>query len=199
MNTKNNKNHKPLAAIYTRVSTKNQTTDMQRRELKAFLKRSDWQLYKEFTDEGYSGKNTDRPAYNRMLIDAHQKKFNVLVVWKLDRLGRSLKDLINILEELNSLKIDFVSYDNQIDTTTPAGKLLFSMIGGFAEFERDLMSERVKAGLRNARNKGKVLGRPPIPYQTAEKVKELNKQGLSLREIAKRTGASHMSVSNLLK
>lgn len=199
MKIRNNKNHKPLAAIYTRVSTKNQTTDMQRRELKAFLKRSDWQLYKEFTDEGYSGKNTDRPAYNRMLIDAHQKKFNVLVVWKLDRLGRSLKDLINILEELNSLKIDFVSYDNQIDTTTPAGKLLFSMIGGFAEFERDLMSERVKAGLRNARNKGKVLGRPPIPSLISDEIKKLKKQGLSLREISEKTGISHMSVSNKLK
>lgn len=199
MKMKNNKNNKPLAAVYTRVSTKSQTTEMQRRELKAFLRRSDWQLYKEYTDEGYSGKNTDRPAYNRMLIDAHQKKFNVLVVWKLDRLGRSLKDLINTLEELNSLKIDFVSYDNQIDTTTPTGKLLFSMIGGFAEFERDLMSERVKAGLRNARNKGKILGRPPVPSFIADKIKELNKQGLSLRKIAKKTGVSHVSVSNCLK
>ena len=145
-------------AIYARVSTDRQTTDSQLHELREFVRRAKWKVYREYIDNGYSGKNTQRPAYTEMLNDARRRQFDLLIVWKLDRLSRSLKDLITTLDELGHLGIDFISYDNQLDTSSPSGKLVFNIIGAVAEFERDIIRERVRAGLANARRNGKKLG-----------------------------------------
>jgi DNA invertase Pin-like site-specific DNA recombinase len=121
------------------------------------------------------------------------------LVWKLDRLGRSLKDLVNTLDELGALGIDFVSYENQLDTSTPTGKLVFHVIGAVAEFEKDIIRERVKAGLANARRKGKKLGRPPMSDGLLEKAKALRAEGLSFRKIGKRLGVDEGTVRKKTK
>jgi DNA invertase Pin-like site-specific DNA recombinase len=179
---------KKTVAVYARVSTDKQKVDMQLQELNDFIKRSGWRLYKQYVDHGYTGANTQRPDFSKMMIDARQRKFDILVVWKLDRLSRSLKDLINTLDELGHLGIDFISYDNHLDTSTPTGKLVFQIIGAVAEFEKDIIRERVKAGLQNAKSKGKQLGRPTIPEYVLDQAKELRKQGLSFRNIENKLG-----------
>jgi DNA invertase Pin-like site-specific DNA recombinase len=172
---------------------------MQLAELREYIQRAGWKVYREFVDEGYTGKNTTRPAFKEMMDEARRRKFGVLLVWKLDRLSRSLKDLIGTLDELGHLGIDFISYDNKIDTSSPTDKLVFQIIGAVAEFERDIISERVKAGLRNARRKGKRLGRPPVSPMVIEKAKKLRKEGLSYRKIGKRLGISEGMVRKGLK
>ena len=193
-----NKSTKTVA-IYARVSTDKQTVDMQLAELQEYLKKREWRIYQEYIDQGYTGGNTKRPAFSQMMEDARKRKFDVLVVWKLDRLGRSLKDLINTLDELGALGIDFISYENQLDTSTPTGKLVFHVIGAVAEFEKDIMRERVKAGLENAKRKGKRLGRPPVREGLLEKAKALRKEGLSFRKIGKRLGVDEGTVRKRIK
>jgi DNA invertase Pin-like site-specific DNA recombinase len=192
-------NPKKSVAIYARVSTDKQKVEMQLAELREYGERAGWKIYREFIDEGYTGKDTARPAFKEMLDEARRRKFDVLLVWKLDRLSRSLKDLIGTLDELGHLGIDFISYDNKIDTSSPTGKLVFQVIGAVAEFERNIISERVKAGLRNAQRKGKRLGRPPVPPLTIEKAKALRSEGLSYRKIGKRLGISEGMVRKGLK
>jgi DNA invertase Pin-like site-specific DNA recombinase len=143
-------------AIYDRVSTDRQTTDPQLHELRDFVRQAKLKVYREYIDTGYSGKNTQRSVYTEMLSDASHRRFDLLLVWKLDRLSRSLKDLITTLDELGHPGIDFVSYDNQLDTSSPSGKLVFNSIGALAEFERDIIREQVRAGLANTRCKKKI-------------------------------------------
>jgi DNA invertase Pin-like site-specific DNA recombinase len=190
---------KKSVAIYARVSTDKQKVEMQLAELREYGERAGWKIYREFIDEGYTGKDTARPAFKEMLDEARRRKFDLLLVWKLDRLSRSLKDLITTLDELGHLGIDFISYDNKIDTSSPTGKLVFQVIGAVAEFERNIISERVKAGLRNAQRNGKRLGRPPVPPITIEKAKALRSEGLSYRKIGKRLGISEGMVRKGLK
>ena len=171
---------------------------MQLNELRGFISRSGWKVYKEFIDHGYPGANTKRPAFTEMLHEARKRKFDILLVWKLDRLSRSLKDLINTLDELGYLGINFISYDNNLDTTTPTGKLVFQIIGAVAEFEKDIIRERVVAGLKNAKQKGKQLGRPKIHDGILEKAKELRKQGLSFRKIEKQLGVGEGTIRKQL-
>jgi len=185
-------------AIYARVSTDRQTTDSQLNELRDFVRRAKWKDYREYIDNGYSGKNTQRPAYTEMLGDARRRRFDLLLVWKLDRLSRSLKDLIATLDELGHLGIDFVSYDNQLDTSSPSGKLVFNIIGAVAEFERDIISERVRAGLANARIKGKKLGRPQIPKSDQKKIITLKNRGLSNRAIGRKLRIAESTVRKWL-
>ncbi len=185
--------------IYARVSTDKQAVDMQLAELQDFLTKRDWSLYQEYIDQGYNGGNTKRPAFSQMMVDARKRKFDVLLVWKLDRLGTSLKDLINTLDELGALGIDFISYENQLDTSTPTGKLVFHVIGAVAEFEKDIIRERVKAGLENAKRKGKRLGRPPVSDVLLEKAKTLRGEGLSFRKIGKRLGVDEGTVRKRVK
>ncbi len=180
--------NKKTVAIYARVSTDKQKVDMQLRELEDFVKRSGWQIYRKYIDQGYTGTNMNRPAFIEMKSAARKRNFNILLVWKLDRLSRSLKDLINTLDELGALGIDFISYDNNLDTSTPTGKLVFQIIGAVAEFEKDIIRERVIAGLNNARSKGKRLGRPGVPDELLEKAKALREEGLSFRKIGKELG-----------
>jgi DNA invertase Pin-like site-specific DNA recombinase len=185
--------------IYARVSTGQQKVDLQLRELRRFVKRSGWKLFKEYIDEGYSGKDTKRPAYSQMMEAARRRRFNILLVWKFDRLSRSTRDLLNTLEELDPLGVDFISYENQIDTTTPSGKLFFTIVAAFAQFEREIIRERVIAGLENARSKGKVLGRPRLGDSLIDKAKELRKQGMSYRQIGRELETPESTVRKRLK
>lgn len=190
---------KKAVAIYARVSTDRQTVDMQIHELKEYVKRRGWNLYREFIDQGYSGSDTKRPAFQEMMNEAKKRKFDVLLVWKLDRLSRSMKDLVMVLNELGGLGIGFVSYDNNLDTSTPTGKLVFHVIGAVAEFEKDNIKERVKAGLENAKRKGKKLGRPGVDDSVIEEAKALRGQGKSFRKIGKELGISEGVVRQRLK
>ena len=147
------------AAIYARVSTFDQQPENQLAELRRYAAAREWTIA-EHIDRGVSGAKDRRPALDALLSDARRRRFDVLVVWRLDRLGRNLKHLIGLLEELNALGIAFVSLNEGIDATTPAGKLQMHILGAIAEFERARIAERVRAGLERARAQGKRLGRP---------------------------------------
>ena len=186
-------------AIYARVSTDKQKVDMQLNELRQYVARSGWTVYEEFIDQAATGGNTKRPAFQAMLAAARQKKFHILLVWKLDRLSRSLKDLIITLDELGSLGIDFVSYDNNLDTSTPTGKLVFQIVGAVAEFEKDIIRERVIAGLANARQKGKRLGRPPLPPHIYDQAIKMRAEGLSFKKIGIALGIDEGTIRKRMK
>src|SRR5450759_5871132 len=173
------------AAIYARVSTVNGTQDpsMQTRELKEYCQRRGWQIHDIYVDNGVSGKKDSRPQLNRMMQFAHERRFSVIVVWRFDRFARSVSHLLRALETFNALGIQFVSLSEQVDTSTPTGKMVFTVLGAVAELERSLIVERVRAGLRNARAKGKTLGRPRKVVD-AGRIAALRALGLSLRSIA---------------
>lgn len=147
-------------AIYVRVSTKDQTTLNQELILKEYCKRHEYKIYKIYRDEGVSGSKTSRRGLDLMLQDMRQKYFDVVIVWKLDRLGRSVQHLLQILEELKNKKVRLICTDMNIDTHSPQGKFFFTVIGAFAELEREIIRERINAGLSRARKQGKRLGRP---------------------------------------
>jgi DNA invertase Pin-like site-specific DNA recombinase len=147
------------AAIYARVSTFDQEPENQLAEIRRYINARGWTAV-EYIDRGVSGAKDRRPDLDRLLADARRRRFDVLVVWRLDRLGRNLRHLIVLLEELQALGIAFVSLNEGIDATTPAGKLQMHILGAIAEFERARIAERVKAGLQRARAQGKRLGRP---------------------------------------
>jgi len=183
-------------AIYARVSTANNGQDpmVQTRELEEYCQRRGWEVAGGYVDTGVSGTKDSRPQLNRLMADAHQRRFDAILVWKLDRFGRSLRHLVNALAELEALGVAFVSLRDNLDLTTPAGRLMFQIIGAMAEFERSLIVERVKAGMRNARAKGKRIGRPPRTHLSPEVRKVIaeayrNEEG-SLRQLAARFGTS---------
>jgi DNA invertase Pin-like site-specific DNA recombinase len=188
-------------AIYARVSTigQGQSPEMQLRELCEYCERRGWQIAGEYVDAGMSGAKDSRPELNRLLADAHRRRFDAVVVWKFDRFARSVSHLLRALETFNSLGVAFVSLSEQIDTSTPTGKMIFTVLGAVAELERSLIAERVRAGLRNARAKGKRLGRPPVCVDTS-RVAQLRGEGWSIREIAEALGVSrslvHKTLSN---
>src|SRR5499427_2873490 len=152
------------AAIYVRVSTEKQTVENQVRELRQIAERRGWQVVEEYSDAGISGsKGRDkRPGLDRMLKDASRRRFDVVMAWAIDRLGRSLIDLLGTIQGLEAGGVDLFLEQQAIDTTTPAGKLMFQVTGAFAEFERSMIRQRVNAGLRRAKQQGKKLGRPRI-------------------------------------
>jgi DNA invertase Pin-like site-specific DNA recombinase len=172
------------AAIYARVSTANNGQDprVQTRELGEFCERRGWTLI-EYVDIGISGTKEKRPALDRLMADAHKRKFDVVVVWKFDRFARSVSHLLRALETFNALGIAFVSLSEQLDTSTPTGKMVFTVLGAVAELERSLIAERVRAGLRNARAKGKRLGRPR-KILDASKIAKLRAQGHGWKKIS---------------
>jgi DNA invertase Pin-like site-specific DNA recombinase len=176
-------------AIYARVSTQNhgQDVSMQTRELEQFAKARGWQIVGQYLDAGVSGAKDSRPELNRLMGHAHKRKFDVVVVWKFDRFARPVSHLLRALETFSALGIAFVSLSEQMDTTTPAGKMVFTVLGAVAELERSLIAERVRAGLRNARAKGKTLGRPRTMVD-ANAVGRLRNQGVTWRAIAKQLG-----------
>jgi DNA invertase Pin-like site-specific DNA recombinase len=179
------------AAIYARVSTINlgQDPGMQTRELKEYCERRGWEVYDIYVDNGYSGKKDSRPQLNRMMQDAHERRFDTAVVWRFDRFARSVSHLLRALETFNSLGVQFVSLCEQVDTSTPTGKMVFTVLGAVSELERNLIVERVRAGLRHARSKGKQLGRPKKPVSPSE-VRSMRAAGLSWRLIALTLGLS---------
>jgi DNA invertase Pin-like site-specific DNA recombinase len=179
------------AAIYARVSTVHagQDPSMQTRELEEYCQRRGWQVHDTYVDNGVSGKKDSRPKLNRMMQDAHERRFDVIIVWRFDRFARSVSHLLRALETFNSLGVQFVSLSEQVDTSTPTGKMVFTVLGAVAELERNLIVERVRAGLRHARSKGKRLGRPKKLVDTAQ-ITSLRAAGTSWRAIAKRMGAS---------
>jgi DNA invertase Pin-like site-specific DNA recombinase len=186
------KNETKRAAIYVRVSTAEQETDMQETELGEYCERRGWNCA-VYQDHGQSGAKQDRPALNALMIDLRRRKIDVVVVWALDRLARSLKQLLSIADECKSLGVDLVSLKQSLDTTGPAGRLTFQILGAVAEFERELLRERVKAGMAQARRTGKHVGRPAgRKFQEAdiERMKLLRSQGTSIRHLAEEFGTS---------
>ena len=188
-------------ALYLRVSTDGQTTENQRRELVQVAERAGWQVVEVYEDAGISGAKgrADRPAFDKLHKDAVRRRFDVVMAWSVDRLGRSLSDLLKFLEELRGLGVGLYLHKQALDTTTAARKAMFQMLGVFAEFERAMIQERVKAGLARAKSQGKRLGRPPVV--DARKLKAVlagKKAGLSVRQIAKKVGLSTGTVHGLL-
>lgn len=177
------------AAIYARVSTANNGQDprMQTRELREYCERRGWQVAGEYVDIGISGTKEKRPELDRLLADAHRRRFDAVVVWRFDRFARSVSHLLRALENFRALGIEFVSLSEQVDTSTPTGKMVFTVLGAVAELERSLIVERIKAGLRNARAKGKRLGRPRKLLDTA-RIARLRAQGLGWKKIAASLG-----------
>ncbi len=187
-------------AIYTRVSTDDQTTENQERELRSVAKRRGWDVVKVYTDQGVSGaKGRDqRPAFNAMYQDAVRRKFDMVAAWSVDRLGRSLQGLVAFLSELHALKIDLFLHQQGIDTTTPAGKAMFQMLGVFAEFERTMIRDRIKAGIARVRAEGKPLGRPRIPAKKEKTISAALKAGRKgIRKIARETGVGVATVQRI--
>jgi DNA invertase Pin-like site-specific DNA recombinase len=178
-------------AIYARVSTTGhgQDVSMQTRELRQFAEARGWTIAGEYLDAGVSGAKDCRPELNRLMVDAHKRRFDVVCVWRFDRFARSVSHLLRALETFRALGIDFVSYSEQMDTSTPAGKMVFTVLGAVAELERSLIVERVRAGLRNARAKGKRIGRPTANADAAQ-IAQLRSSNVSWREIGRRLGIS---------
>lgn len=172
-------------ALYARVSTLNshQDPEMQLSELREYANRRGLSIHEEYVDQGVSGSKESRPALNRLMADAQRCKFDAVLVWKIDRFGRSLKHLVNSLADLSAYGIAFISLKDNLDLSTPSGRLMFQIIGAMAEFERALIQERVRAGLRNAKAKGKRIGRPQVKIDSS-KVLDLRSQGLSWRAIS---------------
>ena len=175
-------------ALYARVSTNNgQDPEMQLRELREYCQRRGWEVNQEYVDIGVSGGKEKRPELDKLLADAHKRHFDAVVVWRFDRFARSVSHLLRALETFRSLGIEFVSLSEQVDTSTPTGKMIFTVLGAVAELERSLIVERVRAGLRNAVAKGKKLGRPRKIPNVGE-IKRLRTQGASWRSIGKKLG-----------
>jgi len=171
---------------------------MQTRELQEYCERRGWEVHDTYIDNGYSGKKDSRPQLNRMLQDAHERRFDAVVVWRFDRFARSVSHLLRALETFNALGVQFVSLYEQVDTSTPMGKMVFTVLGAVAELERNLIVERVRAGLRHARSKGKQLGRPRKPVD-AHEIHSLRNAGISWRAIARKLGVSVGTVFSAAK
>jgi len=185
-------------AIYARVSTTDQSTESQLLDLRRYVRERGWELFNEFCDNGVSGTTDSRPALNELMDAAKKRKFDAVLVWRFDRFARSTRHLINALEEFRNLGIDFVSYQENIDTSSPLGSAIFTIISAVAQLERDIIAERVKAGLRRAVENGKKLGRPMASIDS-EKLYRLRSEGLSHRAIATRLGISHSTVGQILR
>jgi DNA invertase Pin-like site-specific DNA recombinase len=192
------------AAIYARVSTDGQTTENQIRELRQVAERNGWQIVHEYVDHGISGAKgrEQRPAFDAVWKGATRREFDVVMVWAVDRLGRSLSHLVNFLSEIHAKKVDLFIHQQGIDTTTPAGKALFGMMGVFAEFERSMIQERVRSGIKRFRANGRRWGRRTI--QEADpaictQILELRRKGLGMGKIGKQLGLSSRTVWRFLQ
>lgn len=185
------------AVLYGRVSTQDQTTLNQMLDLRRYAKERGWTVAGEYVDHGVSGTKSSRPGLDRLMAAARKKQIDVVLVWRFDRFARSVKHLVLALEELRSLGIAFVSYQENIDTGSPLGAAIFTIIAAMAALERDIIVERVKAGLGRARSQGRKLGRPQVSVDIA-RLRALKAKGLSIREIAKQTGMSRGTVGRAL-
>jgi len=184
--------------IYARVSTKEQNVDMQLTDLRQYAKARKLNVVREYIDYA-SGVKSDRENYKKLFDDVRKRKTDIVLVWKFDRFARSTKELINALEEFNNLGVDFISYKENVDTSSPSGKILFTMISAFAEFERAIIRERVKAGMEKARARGTRLGRPKIPSFTIQKMLDMRKMGVGYKEIIRKLKISKSTYYYILK
>ena len=190
------------AALYARVSThdKGQDPEAQLAEMREYCRRMGWEIYREYVDYE-SGSKVEREEFQEMLNDARLKKFDILLVWKLDRLARSMKQLIETLDNLRAWNIEFKVITQDIDTTTPHGKLLFHIIAAFAEFERELIRERVRAGIAKAKKKGVKVGRPPreLDRKILERILNDREKGLSYGQLSKKYRIPKTTIYSILK
>jgi DNA invertase Pin-like site-specific DNA recombinase len=181
-------------ALYARVSTLNgQNPETQLIELREYVSRRDWESVGEYVDAGVSGSKDSRPSLNRLMTHAHQRRFDAILVWKLDRFGRSLKHLVTAIAELEALGVTFVSLKDNWDLSTPSGRLMFQIVGAMAEFERELIRERIKAGMRRRKLEGYSLGRVPLSVDHQALVHD-RRSGMSLTQVAKKYSVSRASV-----
>jgi DNA invertase Pin-like site-specific DNA recombinase len=178
------------AGLYLRVSTDDQTTANQQRELEAAAARTGWQVVATFEDAGISGANgrDQRPGFDQLHHAVLRREIDVVMAWSVDRLGRSLQDLIGFLAELRAVDCDLYLHQQGVDTTTPAGRALFQMLGVFAEFERAIMQERIRSGIARARAAGKHLGRPRIDSATEQAIRAALAAGKGIRATARACG-----------
>jgi DNA invertase Pin-like site-specific DNA recombinase len=182
-------------AVYARVSTAEQDAEMQIAELRDLAARRSWEITSEYVDTGVSGTKASRPELDRLMADARRRRFDLVLCWRFDRFARSTAHLLAALDEFRSLGVDFVSLNESIDTTTPLGKMVFTVVASVAELERSIIVERVRAGLARAKAKGKRLGRPRGSRIDVSRVGALIRKGLSLRQIATDLGIGLGSAS----
>ena len=186
--------------LYARVSTSHsQDPETQLLALRDYARARDLQIAGEYVDIGISGSKEKRPSLDRLMSDARRRRFDAILVARFDRFARSSRHLVLALEEFNALGIDFISLSESVDTSTPMGKMVYTVIAAVAELERSLIRERVVMGINRARANGKRLGRPSGSRADIEEICKLRRRGLSLREIAHQTGVSKSTVSRLLK
>lgn len=181
------------AALYLRVSTDEQNCDMQERDLLRLAQQRGLEVVKTYRDTGVSGAKASRPAFDEMLKDAKRGRFDVLLAWKLDRLGRSLSNLLRLLEDLRVWNIGLISHSESLDLDSPSGRLMFQLVSAFSEYEREIIRSRVKSGLAAARARGRKLGRPGVRVDR-EQVRAFRAAGMSYPAIAQRVGASYGSI-----
>jgi DNA invertase Pin-like site-specific DNA recombinase len=183
-------------ALYARVSTDGQTTENQLRELRATVERHNWTVVAEYVDHAISGAKSrkDRPQFDALLRAVARREFDGVAAWSVDRLGRSLQDLVAFLSDLQAKRVDLYLHQQSLDTSTPSGKAMFGMLGVFAEFERSIIQERIQAGLARAMAKGVTLGRPMLNHKAGQKaaveqrIRELAANGMGKRKIARTLG-----------
>lgn len=184
------------AALYLRVSTDQQTTENQRIVLEEVATRHGWEIVRVFEDAGISGaKGRDqRPAFNELHMAIARRDIDMVLAWSVDRLGRSLSDLVALLSDLQSKGCDLYLHQQALDTSTPSGRMMFQMLGVFSEFERSMIRSRVKAGLERTKAKGTRLGRPPLAPIEVKQIKQSLEKGLSIRAAAKRHKVSTATI-----
>jgi DNA invertase Pin-like site-specific DNA recombinase len=187
-------------AIYARVSTDGQSTENQLRELRAAVERNGWVIVGEYVDHGISGAKgrRDRPQFDALLRGVTRKEFDLVAAWSVDRLGRSLQDLVGFLVDLQAKGVHLYLHQQALDTSTPSGKAMYGMLGVFAEFERAIIQERVRAGLARARAKGTTLGRPKVGAETERRIRDLTAQGVGKVKTARTLGVGVSVVQRVL-
>jgi DNA invertase Pin-like site-specific DNA recombinase len=189
------------AAIYVRVSTDRQTVENQLRELRQIAERRGWEVVKAYGDAGISGSRgrNDRPGLDEMLRDAQRRRFDIVMAWAIDRLGRSLIDLLDTIQQLENCGVDLYLDQQAIDTTTPTGRLMFQVTGAFAEFERSMIRQRIRAGLKRAVEAGKQLGRPKVAPALEKRIQSQLQAGKGMLATAKALGVGTSTVQRVAR
>jgi DNA invertase Pin-like site-specific DNA recombinase len=189
------------AAIYVRVSTDKQTVENQVRELRQIAERRGWEVVAQYSDAGISGSKgrDDRPGLDQMLKDARRRRFDIVMAWAIDRLGRSLIDLLGTIQALEACGVDLYLDQQSLDTTTPAGRLMFQVTGAFAEFERSMIRQRINAGLKRAVEAGKTLGRPRTSDKVEKRIQEHLRAGKGINKVARELGVGTGTVQRIAR
>ena len=191
---------KQRVAIYARVSTTEgkQTPENQLRQLRTYAKARDFTVIAEYIDHA-TGRNEKRPEYQKLLDAVRKRQADIVLVWRYDRFARSTKALITALNEFRTLGVDFISYQENIDTTTPQGEMVFTIMASLAQFESALIGERTKAGMQRAREQGKRVHRPPLPEKTKKEIAKLREQGVSIKIISRKLKIAYATAHKYVK